>query len=64
MSKLCTGQITPRTHVLFQTHTHIFTHSHMHALLLSLAEVVAEVEVARRFGDDRGAVGYGNILQV
>lgn len=34
------------------------------SLLLRLAEVVAEVEVARWFGDDRGAVWDGHVLQV
>lgn len=34
------------------------------SLLLSLAEVVAEVEVARWFGDDRGAVWDGHVFQV
>lgn len=35
-----------------------------HCLLLCLAEVVAEVVVARRFGDDRRAVRDGDVLQV
>lgn len=67
----CTGQLSLHTH----THTHIFTHSHTLAalqppppcnalLLLRLAEVVAEVVVARWFGDDRRAVRDGDILQV
>lgn len=60
----CTGQLSPHTH----THTaHIFTHSHIllaHALLFSLAEVVAEVVVARWFGDDRRTVWDGNVFEV
>lgn len=51
------------------THTYIFTHSHIlvalqRTLLLSLAEVVTEVVVARWFGDDRRAVRDGDVLEV
>lgn len=66
----CTDQTSPHT----RTDTHIFTHPHIpvstcahthsHTLLLSLAEVVAEVVVARRFGDDGRGVGDGDVLQV
>lgn len=55
-------------HAHKHTHTHsrIFTHSHTdaHALLLRLAEVVAEVVVARWFGDDWRVVWDGDVLQV
>jgi len=51
--------------LISDTHTHIFTHSRVPvALLLRLAEVVAEVVVARRFGDDRRDVGDGNVRKV
>lgn len=52
------------------THTHTYLHVHTHSsesassLLLRLAEVVAEVEVAGRFGDERRAVRDGHVLQV
>ena len=63
----CTGQFSPHTHTHTHTHllyTHTYIYLHIHTLLLRLAEVVAEVVVARRFGDDRRAVGDGNVLQV
>lgn len=54
-------------HVRAQKHTH-YLHVHASpgsaALLLRLAEVVAEVVVAGRFGNDGSAVGNGNVLQV
>lgn len=53
-------------------HTHIFTHSHTLAavqpihmmLLLSVAEVIAEVVVARRFGDGWSIVWDRNVLEI
>lgn len=64
----CTGQLSLHSH----SHTHTYLHIHTpslhfspcNALLLRLAEVVAEVVVARRFGDDWRAVWDGNVLQV
>lgn len=58
--------------IFSHTHNFFFTLSHVlvalqpnaHTLLLRLAEVVAEVVVARRFGDGRRALGDGNVLQV
>lgn len=66
---VCTRQLSPRT----QTHTHTLTHTDIytftshtgaHTLLLRLAEVVAEVVVARWFGDDWRVVWDGDVLQV
>lgn len=57
--------------VKFTTFTHIYTITHgnnppacAYTLLLSVAEVVAEIEVAWRFGDSRRIVWYGYVLQV
>lgn len=51
------------------TYIYTFTHpsstpANAHTLLFSLAEVVAEVVVARWFGDDRRTVWDGNVLEV
>lgn len=59
-----TGQRSTHTHahtVLFQTRCYSVS---VRPLLLRLAEVVAEVVVARRFRDDGGTVRDGNVLQV
>lgn len=71
----CTGctRHDARTHARTRAHTRAkkkYLHIHTpithttHALLLRLTEVVAEVVVAGRFGDDRRAVRDGNVLQV
>lgn len=70
-------QISPYPHLLFQTHTNTHTHTYIYTvthpshiqpcaptLLLSVAEVIAEVVVAWRFGDNWRIVRYGDILQV
>lgn len=73
----CTGQLSPHTLLLSQTYTHTHKHALTHiyiytfihpanayTLLLGLAEVVAEVVVARWFGYDRRAVGDRDVLEV
>lgn len=61
------------TPLISDTHTHTYiytftrsscTPANAHTLLLRLAEVVAEVVVARWFGDDWRSVGDGDILKV
>lgn len=52
------------THSRAHTHTYLHTHALLRSLLLRLAEVVAEVEVAGWLGDERGALRDGHVLQV
>lgn len=66
------SDIRTRTHTYIRyiyIYVYIYTFSHPsctcpNTLLLSLAEVVAEVVVARRFGNDGRAVGDGDVLKV
>lgn len=56
----CTNAHVRSPHTLTNTHIYTFTLP----LLLRLAEVVAEVVIARRFRDDGSSVRDRNVLQV
>lgn len=70
-ARMHTSQWHARTHTRAKKYLHIHTPimltrslARSHALLLRLTEVVVEVVVGRRFGDDRRAVRDGDVLQV